>query len=360
MTILLIIIAISLLILVHEAGHFFAAKLTGVKVDEFGIGFPPRLIRIKGKETTYSINALPFGGFVKLAGEFEEAKPQSRERGSFASKLNPAPGFLSQPAWKKTVTLLAGVIMNMLFAWVLFAVVFSHGIPSYVVISQADAGSPAATAGLRQGDIIMNAQKGDVVLGKPVSLDDFLNLVKTNPTEPVTLTLERDGREFDVTLAGRTSPPAGQGALGVELVDIGVKGMGFIRGVGQALATTGETFAAVAAGLWHIIVQAFAGKEALSEVSGPIGVFVIARSVGTLGLLYLIQLFAIISVNLAVLNLIPFPALDGGRLLFVGIEKLKGKPLSSKVQVWFNTAGFAVLILLMLMVTFKDLKQFVF
>ncbi len=348
MTILIIIIAISLLILAHEAGHFFAAKLLHVNVEEFGIGFPPRLLRIKRKETTYSVNALPFGGFVKLAGEFEHAKGGSRT------------GFLDEPAWKRAVILSAGVMMNLLTAWILFVAVFARGIPPYIVISGTAAASPAAAAGLRQGDVIMGAQKGEVILEEPVALDDFLNLTRTNPGEPVTLTIERNGTEYDVTVTGRANPPEGEGALGVELTDVGVRGVGVFRAVGRAAVTTVQMVAAVAAGFWHIITQAVSGGGGLGDISGPVGVFVIARSVATLGILYLAQLFAIISVNLAVLNLIPFPALDGGRLLFVGLEKLRGKPISPKVHVWFNTAGFMALIILMIAVTFRDLARFVF
>lgn len=347
MNILIVILALSFLILVHEAGHFFAAKILHVGVQEFGIGFPPRIMSVKRNGTRYSINALPLGGFVRLADEFDGAGKSAN-------------GFLRQPAWKKGVILVAGVFMNMLAAWLLFTIVFTVGVPEHIVISRAVEGSPAAEAGLQQGDIILGAEKGEVVLETPVVSEEFLALSGNNPEETLSLIIGRNGSKSEVEITGRSNPPEGEGPLGVEFVTMGVERLGFFRGTWAGLEASVQSFGAVAAGFWHLITGAFSGAHVLDTISGPVGVFVVAQSVSMLGVIYLAQLFAVISVNLAVLNLLPFPALDGGRLLFVGIEKLRGRPVSSKVQAWCNTAGFAALLILMIIVTFKDLGRFVF
>ncbi len=339
-TALAVIIALSVLIITHEAGHFFAAKMLGVKVEEFGIGIPPRIASFTRGGTRYSINALPFGGFVKLAGEFDGA-------------------FVTSPAWKRAVILVAGVFMNVVLAWALFSVVFMVGMSQNLVIASVTSGSPAETAGVHMGDVILGAESAGRTLDAPVTAERFIAFTG-GAGDSLELLVKRNGAEERLTLAPRENPPAGEGRLGLELVDMGVSREPFFLSMWHGAQAAVGGFVAVAVGFATLISRAFSEPGVLDAVSGPVGVFVVAKAAGALGAAYLLELTAVISVNLAVLNLVPFPALDGGRLLFVLFEKLRGKPLSARVHTWSNAVGFALLIALMVIVTVKDLGKFVF
>lgn len=219
--IILVIIGLSVLILGHEAGHFFAAKAFSLKVDEFGIGFPPRMVawRPKNSETEYSINWLPFGGFVRIGGErgeFEGISPEEGSPGSAApqpevSESDKKRLFYSQPAWKKSIIVLAGVFMNLILGWLLIATVFMVGVPQTVVISQVEAGSPAAAAGIQSGDIIKNYTDSQ----------NFIDYINANKGQPVTFTVIRNDKDIPITAIPRVNAPADQGALGVALEEGG-------------------------------------------------------------------------------------------------------------------------------------------
>jgi regulator of sigma E protease len=351
MIILYVIIGLSLLILVHELGHFFAAKLFGVRVDKFGFGYPPRLFSKKYGETEYSINALPFGGFVKIYGENEATVDKSDPdyKRSFAF----------QPAWKRSVILLAGIFMNVVFGWLLLSFVFAIGAPEYVgIVSVADS-SPAENAGLQAGDIILETQRGEEILDNLTTTDRFINFVKETPEGLFTLTIQRDGKTFETDISGRINPPPGEGSLGVALVNMGIEKKPLFTAFWHGLKTSIQMLGAIAVGFYTIITKAFTTPEIMENIAGPVGIFVITKQVSTIGFIYLVQFIGFISLNLVILNLIPFPALDGGRFFFILIEKIKGSPVSGKVQMVINAAGFLLLIALMIFVTVKDIGRFI-
>lgn len=347
--IIFVIIALSVLILVHEFGHFFFAKFFGVKVEEFGIGFPPRLFSKKIGETVYSLNLLPFGGFVKIYGE----------DGNREKITEPEKSFVNQPIWRRSVIVLAGVLMNIILGWLVLSAVLMIGAPEHLAIADLAPDSPAQEAGLASGDIIIEAAFGGAVLKDPITTENLLNLVKEAGNQPIHLKIRRGSDIFDFNVAGRLNPPAGQGPLGVTLVNIGFPAESFLNSFIKGAAATGETLRAVTVAFINFFSTVFTDRKILESVAGPVGIFAIAAQVGSLGIVYFLQLMALISLNLAVLNLIPFPALDGGRFLFLLFEKIKGSPVSSRFQTAVNSLGFVILLVLMVFVTIRDVSRLI-
>ncbi len=350
MIIVYVIIGLSLLILVHELWLFFVAKLFGVRVDEFGFGYPPRLFAKKYGETEYSINALPFGGFVKIYGEDV----------SKVDKSDPAykRSFASQPAWKRSAIILAGVFMNVVLAFVLLSLIFMLGAPKHMGIASVTENSPAEEAGLQAGDIVLNAEVDGETLSDPILTEEFINLVEENKGSEFVLTIQRGDETFEKTVLARENPPAGEGNIGVLLADMGIEKKGFFGAIWQGAKSTGQLLERIAVGFWNIITGIFTNPEIVKNIAGPVGIFVITKQAGSVGLVYLIQLVAVISLNLVIINLLPFPALDGGRFLFILIERIKGSPISNKFQMAANAFGFLLLIALMIVVTIKDIGRF--
>jgi|SRR3989344_3388567 len=346
MVIVLVIISLSILILAHELGHFLAAKFFKVRVDEFGLGFPPKVIGKKIGETTYSVNALPFGGFVKIHGEdgmpSETTNPRSLD---------------AQSLLRKSIIVLAGVFMNIVFGWIVLSGVFMIGAPEHLIIADVAPESPAFGAGLTSGDVILKVTSGGVSLSDPIISNTFIELVKGAGGRVIALDVRRGKEKVSVSVSGRENPPAGQGSLGISLVEIGFTRMSFFAAVAKGFTATGEMLFLVAKSFGELFTRAFYDISVFKTISGPVGIVAIAASTSSLGLVYLMQLMALISLNLAVLNLIPFPALDGGRFIFLLIEKLKGSPISRKFQIAVNGIGFALLLALMVVVTVQDIGR---
>ncbi len=346
MIVLIIIVSLSVLIFIHELGHFLTAKAFGVRVEEFGIGFPPRLWSKKKRETLYSVNALPFGGFVKIQGEDGEAAADER---SFSRKN----------FFQKAGMLLAGVFMNFILGWLTLSVILMIGAPAHLMLTDVAAGSPAASAGIKSGDVVVRAAFNNIVLTDPIKSDDLVSLVKTAGDQQISLAVKRNGRVIDFNLAGRLNPPAGQGPLGVALADIGFKAEPFFSSFWDGLREAGQIAGMVFYGFVNLIEKIFVAPQVIQTLTGPVGIFSLAEQAGSVGLIYLFQLMALISVNLAVLNLLPFPALDGGRFLMLIVEKIKGSPISRKIQFAVNAAGFTALVILMIIVTIQDVHKFI-
>lgn len=345
MIILIIIISLSLLIIAHELGHFFAAKLSGVKVEEFGFGFPPRLFSKRYGETRYSFNLIPFGGFVRLYGE-------DPEKASIEKRM-----FVAQAPWRRAGIIVAGITANVLVGWLLLSGVFMTGAPQHLVIVGVVSDSPAELAGLQAGDIVLEAQAGELRLTDPITGEAFIESVGKNPSGTFLLTVQRGEEIVELTVTGRESPPEGEGSLGVSLVDMGIPQESFFSGLVAGAETTIEMLKLIVVGFYTLFSKMFVSPEILKSISGPVGIFVMAKGAGSLGVVYLMQFIAFISLNLAVLNLIPFPALDGGRFLLVIIEKLKGSPISRRIQIAVNAFGLVLLLILMVVVTVQDIGR---
>jgi regulator of sigma E protease len=366
--VIIVIVGLSLLILGHEAGHFLVAKLFGLKVDEFGFGFPPRIgaIRPKNSETEYSFNWLPFGGFVKISGERGEFAMQDeiknglndglklkKDEKVLAKPASAAPAdkhlFYNQPAWKKSLIVLAGVIVNFIIGWLLISIVLMVGTPQTLVITGTQPNSPAAVAGIMAGDVV----KGYT------SSQNFIDYINAHRGQPTAITVVRADKEITYTVTPRVTTAPDQGAVGVELQDAGSPREAPLPALWDGLQSSALLLWLTIGAFGALITQLFVHASLLPGVVGPVGIFGIAQETGKIGLIYLIQLLGIISINLTVVNCIPFPALDGGRFLMVIIEKIKGSAVPEKVEAWVNGVGFALLLILMVLLTVRDISGLV-
>jgi regulator of sigma E protease len=359
MSILIFLVVLFLLILVHEWGHFIVAKKTGMRVDEFGIGFPPKLFGVKRGETEYTLNALPIGGFVKIWGENYEdaAQPETADAGR---------GFSSRPKWAQALVLVAGVTMNVIFAWLLFAGTYMIGVPT--AVTEAEAGpdaelyigmtipdAPAAV--LKPGSTILGAEAAGRVLTNPTP-SSFTEFIQETAPAPLTVEYEYGSERSVVELQPTQGLIDGQPeryAVGASLSLITIQSMPVHHALWQGLVTTWDGLVAIVFGLAGLISQAFVGEADFSQVAGPVGIVGMVGDAAAFGITALMTFTAIISLNLAVINLLPVPALDGGRLVFVAIETVTGRPIPPEWAGRVNLVGFALLMTLMVLVTYNDI-----
>lgn len=365
MTILLFIIVLVVIIIVHELGHFSVAKWSGMRVDEFGVGYPPKLWGKKFGETEYTINLLPFGGFVRIYGE-DETDPE---------KLASSRAFSARPRMLQALTLIAGVAMNMLFAYVVISSILYAGttralsekeIPlaedAQLAVASVLPGSPAGEAGIQPGDRITSVSLGEQIFSS-VSADDFLTYIAASP-EGEALTFEIERAQVTQTLkvipqSGIISDQPERTAVGVSVATIGTVPVSLLKAPIEGAVLTWEITKATAVGLVGFLASAITLQADLSQVSGPIGIAGAVGSAYSEGITQLLSIAAIISINLALINLLPIPALDGGRLLFVIIESVIRRPIKPSVASAVNGVGFSLLILLMLVVTLSDVLKLV-
>jgi len=334
MTIILALIFLSIILLLHELGHFGLAKMTKVKVEEFGLGFPPRLWAKKFKDTIYSLNWIPFGGFNKIQEEsFEKQLPSRR-----------------------ILILAGGVLANVVLGWLFFVLVFAIGSQSLVLISEVAADSPAALAGLQKNDVVLAIASVQETLIAPFSSEQFIKFINNYQGEKLSLKINRQGRDLDFSVTGRKNPPAGQGSLGVVLAEAGQPGQSLGQSLVSASQATIQVIKLTFYAIYLLVTQAFVKPEILNSLTGPVGAIALASQIGKVGFVYLLQVMAFLSIGFAVFNILPLPALDGGHILFVLIEKLKGAPVSIRLRNLINGVGLSLLLVLMVLVTIKDIR----
>lgn len=347
MIIILTILFLILLVLVHELGHFLAAKSFKLRVEEFGIGFPPRLWMKKIGETAYSFNLFPLGGFVKILGEnpleAERIPPEERER-----------SFQHQPPWRRSLILLGGVGMNFIAGWLIISSVFFIGIPPGVAVSAVMPASPAETAGFAVNDLIVKVRIGERVL-EPTTPEEFVDFIKEFPGQQLSFELKRGGKSLELRAVPRKDAPEGEGALGITVVQSGIEKRRLFAAIFEGLKTSAAIVSFIFVSLIRLIGSAFGGEASLENIMGPIGIFGVALSAGQAGIVYLLQLIGLISLNLMVINLIPLAPFDGGKLLFVFIEKIRGAALSPKVEQTISAIGIALIIPLVIIVFVRDI-----
>lgn len=382
-------------VLVHEFGHFITAKWAGIRVEEFGLGFPPRIVGFRKRDsgsweviwfsgrrneeddydsqkqtpfsgtsggistpgtqvshhTIYSLNFLPIGGFVRMPGENGDINDTE-------GRYDPQ-SFAAKSAGKRIIVLVAGVTMNVILAMILFTIAYTLGEPTYpAVIGQVVAGSPAAQAGLRPGDTIVSANNHPVqlftdlqtVVGNALSADNG-----KHATVPITLQIRHSGSSQIVTTTvnAREHPPQGQGAMGVAEKIVFVSSPFWqapFKGIQHTFSVTGDFINAIAQMISGAIKPQVAGPVGIVEITGQV-----ASSVPDLGWWPILSLTAILSLNLAIVNILPFPALDGGRVVLVLIELLRGgKRLKPEREGLINFVGMAILLTLMVVITVSD------
>jgi regulator of sigma E protease len=369
-TILIFLLVLSVLVFVHEYGHFFAARRLGVKAEEFGFGFPPRIFGVyknkKGKwsfvwgkkkvedssDTIYSINSIPLGGFVKIKGQDGQEKG---EKDSFASKK----------PWKRAVILSAGVFMNVVLASVLISVGLMMGFPQAVdkenlpksavlsdekvQVSYVAPDSPAKEAGLQISDVIISVDKNEIKTDDDVSI--FINQAEGSS---VNITVNRFGEPLDLEITPNFNEDLSRFVIGVGVSQTAIVKFPWYTAIWEGIKMTFFLLWAILYAFYEIIKNLIIGMPVDAEVAGPVGIAELTGQMARMGFIYLIQFTALLSLNLAIINLLPIPALDGGRLLFLLFEKIKGRPIKQEVEAVFHNIGFLLLMALIVWVTFKD------
>lgn len=364
MSILIFIIILAILILAHEFGHFIVAKKAGVRVDEFGLGFPPKLYGKKYGETEYTINAIPFGGFVKIFGENPDEESIT---GPDASR-----SLIKKPRSIQALVIAAGIIFNIILAWILISWGFMIGLPSStdsippgatfenprVTLMQVLPGSPAEKAGLRTGDRFESLSAGGQTT-ENLTVIETQNFIGLNEKNEITISYIRGSEQKTTTIIPEQGIVSDKAAIGVSLDMIGNAKLPIHRALFEGGKLTATLTSATTVAILGFVKNLFVGQGNFGDVMGPVGIVKtgIVGSAVDFGFVYLLTLTAIISINLAIINLIPFPALDGGRLLFLIIEALKGSPISPRIANTANGVGFVLLMLLMVLITYHDIMR---
>lgn len=341
-----------LLVLAHEFGHFFAARRFGVKVEEFGFGLPPRITGVKRGETIYSLNWIPLGGFVRIKGESGEDRD---DKDSFSGKTS----------WQRAVMLLSGVFMNVLLTIILLFFGFMVGLPQIVdeavdlrnvkeysiEVAEILKGSPAELSGIKGGDkiISINGKK----FSRVSDLSDFIA-----KSQGMTLDVLVNRGESAMKLKIRPMKYEDRHVLGVKLIPVGIVRYGPLQAMVNSFAATSYFFNETLGAIGRIVKGAFTERKLAADLGGPVAIAFLTAKAVNLGVCHVIQFAALLSLNLAIINAIPFPALDGGRALFLLIEKVARRPLNRKMESWIHKAGFALLMLLIFFITYRDISRF--
>ena len=354
-TALLFVLVLAVLVLVHELGHYLAARLFKIDVEEFGFGFPPRATGVKKWGTIWSLNWIPLGGFVKLKGEDD---PHDVGHGSFASKS----------AGVRAAVIAAGVIMNLILSSTLFAAGFMIGVPQLVddlpknaqlhdrriQVMEVLPDSPAAKADLRPGDAIMTLD--GQTLADITAIQEYV-AAHDGKTVHVVVTRGPDAVTEDLVPAV-IEGSGGKAIMGVALAETAIVSFPVHVALLRGFAATGYYAKEIVVSVWQLIAGLVTTGKSKVDFSGPVGIAVLTGRVARLGFTYLLQFVGLLSVNLAVINILPIPALDGGRLMFVIVEKLRGKAVRPKVEAALHKIVFFLLLGLALLVTLKDVDRY--
>ena len=331
MTVIYAVLMFCVLIFIHELGHFIAAKKCGVKVNQFALGMGPAIFKKQKGETEYSLRIFPIGGFCAMEGEDTESE-DSR-------------AYNNKKPWQKALIAFAGPAMNVVLALILMCIImFAMGTASTKIDSFVD-GSPAQAAGMKAGDEIVKIN--DVKISEWNDVGEALEGAKTG--DKVSIVYKRDGKEN--TINTELMESEGRAMIGITPK--------LERHVGNALVSGVKTTFNMTTQMYTVIKQLFTGEVSTKELSGPVGIVYMVNQSASMGLFYFFYLMAVISLNLAIVNLLPLPALDGGRIVLIGIKKITGKAISDKTEGMINTVGLVLLLTLMVYVTWNDIIKFI-
>ncbi len=344
-TILAFIFVLGLLVFVHELGHFITAKMVGIRVERFSLGFPPRMFGKKIGDTDYCISWIPLGGYVKMAGMVDESMEASNIKGEPWE-------YMSKPVWQRVIVISAGSIMNFLTAVVIFALIF-YFIGAGEDFDKSSAigfitGKPAESIGLQVGDVIT------AINGQPVkSWEELTSIIHKSPEVEITIEWQRDGQAFSAKVTPERDPNRGVGMIGIGPKII-YRSLGFIDswkfGLIQSFVVLKETVKALT-----LIIT---GEEPVRDaLGGPLRIAEEAGKSAKQGFQFLLRLTAIISLNLAFFNMLPFPVLDGGHLVLLTIEGIRRKPLSTKTVLMVHKIGMVFLLTLIVFIFYNDLRR---
>jgi len=342
------IVVLSILVVVHEFGHFIVAKKMGVRVEKFSIGFGPEIFGVTREETRYSVSIIPLGGYVKLSGETgaEGLKGEKWE-------------YLSRTVGERMRIIFAGPLLNYILAFVIFSFVFMAGSPTLTsAIGKVMPGYPAESSGLKTGDKILNINGKDVIYW-----EDVTKIVHTSKNQEMNLVVERLGQKISIVVMPKSQEMDTVFGSRKKISIIGIVPSGdvvfvkygFFKSIYMGAEKLWSLTYITCRALWASVTGAIPIKESMT---GPIGIFYITGQAAKLGLVYLLQLMGVLSASLAIFNLLPVPVLDGGHILFLAIEKIRRKPVSIKIQENITQVGMSLLIILMLFVFYNDFMRF--
>ena len=332
MTIIYAILIFCVLIFVHEFGHFITAKACGVKVNEFAIGMGPAFFKRQRGETLYALRIFPIGGYCAMEGEDEDS-PDPR-------------AFNNKPAWQRAIVLAAGSLMNLLTCVVLLIIIAFYAGQTTPTINTVEPGSPAEAAGILSGDTI------EQVDGKQIEeWNDIIQAIGYSKEKEAVLTIDREGEEVTTTVELKYNEEQKRNMIGITPT----MERHFLGSIGAGIKNTGS----MTVMMYDTLRQLFTGDVSVKELSGPVGIVYAVNETAKSGVIYVIYLAALLSLNLAIINLLPLPALDGGRLLFLVIRKITGKRVTDEMEGRIHFIGIMLLLLLMVYVTFNDVIRFI-
>lgn len=356
-SILIFIVVLLVLVLIHEFGHFIAAKIFKIKVEEFSFGFPPKVIGKKIGETTYLINLLPIGGYVKLYGEDDAGAGKISKTKEVTKDLHRA--FFSRPAWQRITVIVAGVAMNFFLA-VAIATYFisTQGYPvdtKTVVISEVNANSPAEAAGIQVGDIVRSVDQTVVE-----DTNTLITLTGEKKGDVVELIIVRNDQEITTALTPRVDPPEGEGAMGIAvdqniIIEQHPFPISLYYGTKQAL----NDLVLIAEGIVDIFRTLFVGKEVPEGVAGPVGIAQLTHEFVQINPILILNLVYMLSLVLALVNILPIPGLDGGRLFFILIEVVTRRKVNPKYEAYAHMVGIILLLALIVLISINDIGRLV-
>ncbi len=358
-TILVFLLILTVLVLIHEAGHFFVAKRLGIKVEEFGVGLPPRAFGIKRGETLYSINWLPIGGFVKLYGEDDAGGGSVKIKSEKQPKGDIGRAFYARPVWQRAVVVVAGVAMNFLLSVVIITYFFGiAGVQTpgdKVIITQIVKNSPAEMAGLKTQDVVESINGTRIT-----DPSQIVTITRKHLGEKINLTVERGKTLQNIEITPRKAYPSDEGPMGVAISPIAVitkypLWKAPFVGLVEALKYSWL----IVAGLFGVVLQLLTHAQIPKGVAGPIGIAQLTGQFIAVGPMAVLSFVSLLSLNLAILNVLPIPALDGGRLFFILIEGVVGKKVSHSFESKAHAIGMVVLLALIALITLSDLIRWI-
>ncbi len=369
MFIILFLLALSVLVIIHELGHYLAARLCGVKAEEFGFGFPPRLIgfvkergcwkivgprdHAKYANTVLSLNWLPLGGFVRIKGEQTEG-------------MHEPDSIHAKPIWQRVFIISAGVIMNWLLAALIFTSLLALGTTALlealppgahisertILISEILPSSPAAQAGIKPGDELLSIQGVKLTVAR-----EARDIIRQQEAQPMSIIIRREHQAQTFQVVPVKLKEISRFGIGVAMADAGKVKFPLPFAILNGVKMTAELTQAIIVSLAGVLRDLFVTRTVTPDLSGPIGIAVIANRIAQQGIAPLLQFVAVLSVNLAVINFLPIPALDGGRVLFLAIEKIRRRPISRTLEIGMHNVAFLILVLIILLVTARDVSR---
>lgn len=372
LTLITFILVLSLLVFVHELGHFWVARRFGLKPKEFGIGFPPRIFgiykdrdgkwkKVKGggdvedaADTVYSINWVPIGGFVNV-GEDDEGGDDPNH-------------FTNRPIWQRALILSAGVIMNVALAMVLIIIGLMVGLPQVIddtidsraqvsdqriQIVQVLPDTPAELAGIKLGDIIISINENQFT-----KYEELQKFVDERTGQEVSYKIKRGQDILVMQITPEIIKEIGKGGIGIAIAETGIVKYPWYLALTEGIKTTFILIWLIMAAFYELFKSLILGQGVSAELAGPVGIAALTGQMARMGFIYVMQFTALLSVNLAIINFLPIPALDGGRVLFLIVEKIRKKSMKKELEVGLNQAFFWLLMLAVLLVTFRDIARF--